>query len=281
MKMLLMARFTIREALHKRVVHGVLALTVAFVLLFALAVWFAYRETANYMDLTLQQLSVRRMWSMQFTLLGMNAVSGIGALLAIFLSVGTISAEVDGGTLQAIVPKPLTRRDILLGKWLGYAITLSIYVFALSLIVIGTVGVFSRIWSSNFIVAPLPLVLQSLLLLSLSVLGTTFLPTVANGVVVFGLYSIATMSGFVEQLGSLLHNDSMINIGIVTSLIIPSDSMGKLAASILHEGASYAERMGGPFIVNSAPSGLMVVYTLVYMAVVLLVAQRIFAARDL
>ena len=280
MKMLLMARFTIREALHKRVVHGVLALTVAFVLLFALGVWFAYRETANYMDLTLREISIRRMWSMQFTLLGMNAVSGIGALLAIFLSVGTISAEVDGGTLHAIVPKPLTRRDILLGKWLGFAVTLSIYVFALSLVVIGIVGFFSQTWPNNFIVAVLPLVLESILLLSLSILGTTFLPTVANGVVVFGLYSIATMAGFVEQLGSLLSNNSMINIGIVTSLIIPSDSMGKLTASILQEGTSYAERMG-PFVVNSAPSGWMVVYAIVYMFVVLFVAQHVFASRDL
>jgi Cu-processing system permease protein len=280
MKMLLMARFTVREALHKRVVHGVLALTVAFVVLFALGVWFAYRETSDYMDLTVQQISIRRMWSLQFTLLGMNAISGIGALLAIFLSVGTISAEVEGGTLHAIVPKPLTRRDILLGKWLGYAVTLSIYVFILSLAVIGTVGLFSQMWPANFVVAALPLVLQSLLLLSLSILGTTFLPTVANGVAVFGLYSIATMSGFVEQLGSLLHNDAMINIGIVTSLIIPSDSMGKLTAFILQEGASFAERMG-PFIVNSEPSGWMVVYAIVYMVVVLLVAQHVFASRDL
>ena len=280
MKMLLMARFTIREALHKRVVHGVLALTVAFVLLFALGVWFAYRETSNLMDLTVREISIRRMWSVQFTLLGMNAVSGIGALLAIFLSVGTISSEVEGGTLHAIVPKPLTRRDILLGKWLGFAVTLSIYVFALSLLIIGIVGFFSQAWPNNFVVAVLPLVLESVLLLSLSILGTTFLPTVANGVIVFGLYSIATMAGFVEQLGSLLNNNSMINIGIVTSLIIPSDSMGKLTASILQEGTTYAERMG-PFVVNSTPSGWMVVYALFYMVVVLFVAQHVFASRDL
>jgi len=280
MKMLLMARFTAREALHKRVVHGVLALTVAFVLLYSLGVWLAYRETSGVVSIGSQQEFLRRMWSMQFTLLGMNAVSGIGALLAIFLSVGTISAEVEAGTLHSIVPKPLTRRDILLGKWLGYAVTLSIYVFVLSLAVCGIVAFFSGRWANNVVLAALPLVLQSVLLLSLSILGTTFLPTVTNGVVVFGLYSIATMSGFVEQLGSLIGNDAMINTGIVTSLLIPSDAMGKLSESIVQEGASYFERMG-PFVVNSAPSGWMVVYAILYMVVVLLLAQRIFASRDL
>ena len=158
--------------------------------------------------------------------------------------------------------------------------TLSIYVFVLSLAVCGIVAFFSGRWANNVVLAALPLVLQSVLLLSLSILGTTFLPTVTNGVVVLGLYSIATMSGFVEQLGSLIGNDAMINTGIVTSLLIPSDAMGKLSESIVQEGASYFERMG-PFVVNSAPSGWMVVYAILYMVVVLLLAQRIFASRDL
>lgn len=279
-RIMLMARFTVREAMHKRVVHGILVLTVAFLLVFSLGVWFAFRELGNAPSGG-QMISVHHMIALQFTMLGMNAVSGIGALLAIFLSVGTISSEVEAGTLHAIVPKPLTRRDILLGKWLGYAIAISAYVFVLALLVSGVVG----LWSGSFnggqvVLASLPLVVQALLLLSLSVLGTTFLPTVANGVIVFGLYSVALMSGFVEQLGSLIHNESMITTGIVVSLLIPSDSMAKLSASIIQAGAPFAERMG-PFIVNSEPSVWMLVYTGVYMVVTLFAAQWVFGKRDL
>lgn len=279
-RIMLMARFTVREAMHKRVVHGILVLTVAFLLVFSLGVWFAFRELGNAPSGG-QMISVHHMIALQFTMLGMNAVSGIGALLAIFLSVGTISSEVEAGTLHAIVPKPLTRRDILLGKWLGYAIAISAYVFVLALLVSGVVG----LWSGSFnggqvVLASLPLVVQALLLLSLSVLGTTFLPTVANGVIVFGLYSVALMSGFVEQLGSLIHNESMITTGIVVSLLIPSDSMAKLSASIIQAGAPFAERMG-PFIVNSEPSVWMLAYTGVYMVVTLFAAQWVFGKRDL
>lgn len=276
MKMLLMARFTFREALQKRVLHGVLALTVAFLALFTLGVWLAFREIASH-D---QSGGLARMIGLQFTLLGMNVVSMIGALLAVFLSVGTISAEVDSGTLHAIVPKPLRRRDVLWGKWLGFAAMLSAYVFVLSLAVGGAVALFSGHWLDKMVVAALPLVLQSLLLLSISMLGTTFLPTVANGVVVFGLYAAAMVSGFVEQLGTIIRNEGMVNVGIVTSLLVPSDAMSKLAAAILQEGASYFER-AGPFMVNSRPSIWMVAYALLYVAVLLVVAERVFAARDL
>lgn len=272
MKMLLMARFTFREALHKRVVHGVAALTVAFLALYALLVWLAFREFGPH--------APGAVLALQFTLLGMNAVSMIGALLAVFLSVGTISAEVEAGTLHAIIPKPLTRRDVLWGKWLGHASMLFAYVFALALATSGTVALFSGLWSDRIVPAALLLVLQSLVLLSLSVVGTTFLPTVANGVVVFGLYAVAMMSGFMEQLGSMIRNEAMINVGIAVSLLVPSDAMGKLSASLLQEGYSYLERIG-PFMVNSQPSAWMVVYAAVYMAVLLVVAQRIFSKRDL
>ena len=276
MKMLVMARFTFREALQKRVLHGVLVLTVAFLALFTLGVWLAFREIVP-RD---QSGTLARMIGLQFTLLGMNVVSMIGALLAVFLSVGTISSEVDSGTLHAIVPKPLRRRDVLWGKWLGFAAMLAVYVFALSLATGGAVALFSGHWLDKMVVAALLLVLQSLLLLSISILGTTFLPTVANGVVVFGLYAAAMVSGFVEQLGTLIRNESMVNVGIVTSLLVPSDAMGKLAAAVLQEGASYFER-AGPFMVNSQPSIWMVAYTLLYVAVLLVVAERVFAARDL
>ena len=272
MKMLLMARFTFREALHKRVVHGVLALTVGFLLLFGLGVWLAFRE-----------LDAGRFGSamaLQFTLLGQNAVSMIGALLAVFLSVGTISSEVEAGTLHAIVPKPLRRRDVLWGKWLGHAAMLSVYVLLLSLATSGIVALFSGLWSARIASAALLLVLQALVLLSLSVLGTTFLPTVANGVVVFGLYSVAMMSGFMEQLGGILRNETMVNVGIAVSLLVPSDALGKLSAAILQEGASYVNR-AGPFIVVSQPSAWMVVYAVAYVVVLLLAAQAVFSRRDL
>ncbi len=270
MKMLLMASFTFREALHKRVVNGVLILTVAFLLLYSLGIWLAVRELEG----------VLQILARQYVMLGMNAVSMIGALLAVFLSVGTISSEVEAGTLHAIVPKPLSRRDVLWGKWLGYAAMLSAYVLLLALATCGVVALFSGVWMWQALPASLLLVVQALVLLSLSVFGTTFLPTVANGVAVFGLYSVAMMSGFVEQLGSMLRNETMVNIGIFVSLLVPSDAMGKLSASVLQQGASYIER-AGPFIVLSEPSIWMVVYAAGYIVALLLAAQVVFNRKDL
>jgi len=279
MKLLLMARFTFMEALHKRVVHGVAVLTLAFVVLYGLLVWLAFRQLPV-VSAYGGESTFRSMMGLQFTLLGMNGVSMIGALLAVFLSVGTISSEVEAGTLLVIIPKPLSRRDVLWGKWLGFAAMLAVYVFMLAMLIGGVVAFFSSDWSAVMVPAALLLVMQSLVLLSLSVVGTTFLPTVANGVVALGLYSVAMMSGFMEQLGAIIRNDAMVNVGIAVSLLVPSDAMAKLSASLLQEGRSYLER-SGPFMVSSQPSVWMVVYAAVYIAALLVAAQAIFSRRDL
>lgn len=280
MKMLLMARFTFREALHKKVILGVVLLSVAFLAVFSLGTWLAYRDLVPSASRSGSSPDFSRLIGLQLTLLGMNAVSMIGAILAVFLSVGTISSEVDAGTLYSILPKPLTRRDVLLGKWLGYAFMLSVYVLVLGMAVCGVVALFSGHWLPQSLLASLPLVLQALLLLSVSMMGTTFLPTVANGVMVFAVYSVSLVSGFVEQIGSIIGNSDMVTAAIAISLLAPSDAMSKLSASMLQEGASYLERVG-PFMVNYQPSIWMVVYAVVYSAAMLAVAQAVFSRKDL
>ncbi len=55
----------------------------------------------------------------ELLLAGLYAVSNIAGLLAIFMAAGTISQEVEQGTLQSILAKPVSRTQVVLGKWLG------------------------------------------------------------------------------------------------------------------------------------------------------------------
>src|SRR3972149_5227891 len=107
------ARFTFREAVRKKAVLGAVVLTVLFLLLYATGLYFAFQD--------IQQLgraaAFKDFIAGQLLLLGLYAISGMAALLAIFTSVGTIAGEIEQGTLHAIVPKPLRRWEIVVGKW--------------------------------------------------------------------------------------------------------------------------------------------------------------------
>jgi ABC-type transport system involved in multi-copper enzyme maturation permease subunit len=52
-------------------------------------------------------------------LFGIDAIKFFSAVLAILLSAGAITAEIERGYLAAILPRPLYRWELYLGKWLG------------------------------------------------------------------------------------------------------------------------------------------------------------------
>ncbi|MGI4788878.1 MAG: ABC transporter permease, partial [Janthinobacterium lividum] len=63
-----------------------------------------------------------------FAWLGCGTIKFFGAVLAVALSAGAISAEVDRGVLAVIVPKPIPRAAVYLGKWLGIVFLMAVSV---------------------------------------------------------------------------------------------------------------------------------------------------------
>jgi ABC-type transport system involved in multi-copper enzyme maturation permease subunit len=125
------------------------------------------------------------------------------------------------------------------------------------------------------------MVLQALIILSITIAGGTRLSTLANGVLAFTLYAIAFLGGWVEQIGALFRNEAAVDIGIVTSLIMPSEILWKKAQSIFQPQLAATPYAAGPFAVSSQPSDLMIVYGVAYLLFFLFFAMWSFSRRDL
>jgi Cu-processing system permease protein len=127
--------------------------------------------------------------------------------------------------------------------------------------------------------------LASVVLLTLGLFGSTQLPTLANGVVVFSLFGLAWLAGIIEFVGNVLSNQAMVNLGIAVSLLVPSDALWRAASYYLQSPAvlALAGPAGGgiPFASNTPPSVPFVVWTLLYPLVFLLAAIFTFSRRDL
>ncbi|OGO32432.1 MAG: hypothetical protein A2Z16_02550 [Chloroflexi bacterium RBG_16_54_18] len=123
-----------------------------------------------------------------------------------------------------------------------------------------------------------------MILLSVSLLGGTRLSTLANGVMVFGLYGVAFIGGWIEQIGSFAGNlsagQTTVNIGILTSLIMPSEALWKRAAHEL-QSPLVAALGFSPFSAGSYPSLAMILYSVLYMFAATGMAVRLFSRRDL
>ena len=124
------------------------------------------------------------------------------------------------------------------------------------------------------------MLLEGTLLLTLSIAGGTRLSTIANGVMVFGLYGLAFIGGWMEQIGTLLGNTTTRYIGILASLLVPSEALWQLAAYHMQPPLMRDLHLT-PFSPVSIPNGNMVVWAGIYSLAALGVALRQFSQRNL
>jgi hypothetical protein len=122
--------------------------------------------------------------------------------------------------------------------------------------------------------------LEALLVMTISLAGSSAMPALATGGMVFGLYGLAFLGGWIEQIGSVLSNPTAVQIGIVTSLIIPTEALWRRAAFEMQ--SPLASSLGlSPFGAFSVPSTLMIMYAILYLGIVLAMAVNIFKHRDI
>ena len=271
------AELTFREARRSKILWTALGLGLAFIALYTVGFYYIHQETVRYSngrDVTLDA-------GFNFVVMaGLYVISFLGVMLAVLTSVGTISGEITSHTIQALATKPLRRAAILLGKWLGLALMLTSYIILLSGGIILATWAISGYLLPNALPGMVLIAFQALIMLSLSILGGTRLSTVANGVLAFMLYGLAFVGGWIEQFGSLMHNETAVDIGIVSSLLVPSEAMWKMAANIMQPPAVGVLGIS-PFSMTVAPSMAMLVYAFVYTVALIGLAGYSFSRRDL
>jgi ABC-type transport system involved in multi-copper enzyme maturation permease subunit len=272
---IVIAKLTFREASRRWVLWVALLLGLLFLIVYGLG----FREILSEMSDN-SSLLQRSEFTSFIMLAGLYAVSFLTLIMTVLTSVDTLSGEITSGTIHTLVSKPLRRWEIILGKWLGYTGMLTLYLLLMAGGVLLIVYWLSGYTAPNVWVGLGLMWLNINLLLSISLFGGAFLSTLANGVLVFGLYGVAFIGGWIEQFGALLNNSAAINIGIISSLILPSEALWKRA--VFEMQSPLVAAIGfTPFSSTSTPSPLMIAYAVVYMLVMIWLAMRQFSRRDL
>ena len=113
-----------------------------------------------------------------------------------------------------------------------------------------------------------------------SIAGGTRFSTITNGMLVFGLFGLAFIGGWMEQIGTYTGNLAARNVGTTASLLMPSESLWQLAAWHMQPPLMRDLHMT-PFSPASVPSPAMVVWAVAYLIAALAFAVRSFARRGL
>jgi ABC-type transport system involved in multi-copper enzyme maturation permease subunit len=276
------AGYALRESLRRRVFAVVLVLTVGFLALYGAGASAAFHETDRIREAG--ELDPQALTGATLLGLAMFATLFLGTVLAVFLTLSAVRGDAERGLLQPLVVRPLGRAQLLLGRFVGAAAVCALYVallYAASVVITGAVGGW---WPDRALSPGLGLVAGIVIVAAVSLLGSVYLSSTANGIAVFMVFGAGLVAGLLGQIGEAIGSDTLRNIGHTTAWFVPFEA---LYQSGLH---GLTADTGGPtgFVLSLGPfgggqsaSGLLWPWAAGYLAVLGALAVWGFRRRDL
>jgi Cu-processing system permease protein len=222
--MSVIARYSIGEALRRRVFLVIVILTAAFLALYALgskAIFDEVKESNFGTDL------IEETTTAGGTLvgLGMFVTMFLGVVLAVFMTMSTVRGDAERGILQPLTVRPLGRTSVLLGRLAAALAVTAAYVaavFALLVLITWATGD----WTPDHVITPAAGVIGAVAIITcLCVLGSIFLSTNANGIAIFMIFGAGLTAGLLDQIGEALDSDRLEQISDISKFVLPFEAL--------------------------------------------------------
>ena len=178
---LVIARLTVQEASRRKLL---LALVILTLIVVGISAWGFYKITTvtgpNGKPPSHEEVIIV---SSQLLIFVTFVYSGVLALSAAVVAGPLISNEVESGLILSILARPVRRSEIVIGKWLGLALLVTIYAVGSA-----TLEMIAVDWATTYLPPyPVELIvyvgLEGLALLSLGLLLSTRLSGITGGVI--------------------------------------------------------------------------------------------------
>jgi Cu-processing system permease protein len=281
---LVVVGYALREALRRRVFAVVVVLTIGFLGLYWLGAREAFDDTSGFATGAENVVDTKAFTGATIFGMAMFATLFLGIVLVIFLTLSVVRGDAERGLLQPLVVRPLGRATLLLARWGGATAVSSLYVlfvyFAALLITSSAGG-----WTPDHIVGPaIALAGGVAVVAALSLLGSVYLSTTANGIAIFMLFGAGLTAGLLGSIGNALENDTLEDVARVASWALPFEALYQGGLNSLTEGVGGTTGLIvqlGPFGGAQESGPLLWPWTAAYLVAVAAAARLAFARRDL
>jgi ABC-type transport system involved in multi-copper enzyme maturation permease subunit len=246
---------TFREAVRDRVLYNL----IAFVLLLSGAAIFI-----GQISIDVERLVVVN--------LGLTAVSLFGVVIAIFIGIGLVSKEIEKRTLYTVLSRPVRRWDFIVGKFFGLAGTLVVNTFFMAIGVFGALLYVAHKFSAadaQILVALYFIILEFLIICSLSLLFSSFSSPLLSAVFAFSLFVIGSFADDLRGFAGMAHGFTRW-IATGAAYLVPNFSALNVISSVAHQ-----QSLGARLIAQNT------LYAVFYTVMALSGAVLIFERRNL
>lgn len=280
---LVVAAHALRESLRRRVFLVVVAITLAFGGLYAWGASELFKDVSGF-ETNEFGLDARTLAGATMLGLTMFGTLFLGAVLAVFLTLGAVRGDAETGLLQPLIVRPLGRNQYLVGRFLAAGTVAASYVaivYVGAVVLTGTIGDW---WPDQPVAAGLRLMLSVVIVAALSLLGSIFLTATANGIGILMVFGAGLLAGLLGSIGDALNSGTLQNIANTASWILPFEALYRDALRVLVQeipGVTGAIVQLGPLGGSHDAGPFLLPWIVVYLGLVGLVGAFAFGRKDL
>lgn len=275
---------TIGETIRRRTLLVLLILAIASVLIVG---WGVDQLVTTARGNEVDEITIRLGVSQVLILIAF-LFSFVLAMSAAFLAAPAIAADLESGTILAMLARPTSRADIVIGRWVGLAVVIVGYTVLAGAMALLAVWLVSGYLPGEPLIALGFLAGESAVVLTLALALGVRLPAVAAGAVTVVLFAISWFGGVLGSLAVVFDAASIRPLTDLLRYAVPTDLLWRGVIYALEPPIAIliARGMGGaqeanPFFASSPPPPGQVLWSAAWIAAVLLLAVVLFRRREL
>jgi ABC-type transport system involved in multi-copper enzyme maturation permease subunit len=203
---------------------------------------------------------------------GLAAMSAICLIVVVFIGTGLVNKEIEKRTILVLISKPVSRSELIIGKYLGLSAVIATLIAAMTVIFIGFLQFGGNPYSlASILLAAIFLFLQLSLITAVAITLGVFTSSLLATALTFAVYLMGNITQDLVQLGRLSRNLGIERVTQALYLILPN-----LSRLDLKNDAVYGlQALPDPITLTTNA-----VYGLVYSAMLLAIAIFIFLQRE-
>jgi ABC-type transport system involved in multi-copper enzyme maturation permease subunit len=200
----------------------------------------------------------------------------------VFIGIGLVSKEVERRSVYSLLPKPIHRYQLILGKYAGLALTLAVNISVMTLAFYAVLlytawGIDPSIESAWDAPALDPALLKAiglilvelLLIVAIAIVFSTFSTPILSAALTFGLFIVGHFSADLRNFDQVVDSPAAVRLARGLYWVLPNLAQFDVKSQVVH---------GQPVPIGyvTMASG----YAALYIAMLLTVAVYIFSRRD-
>ena len=214
--------------------------------------------------------------------LGLAAISIFGLFAAIFIGIGLVSKEVERRSIYGLLVKPMSRPQLVLGKFCGLVLTLAVNVTVMTLALYAVLAFYD--WSlpeatkkafeapaldPALLKATFLILVELVVVTAIALFFSTFAGPMVSAALTFGAVIIGNFNADLKNFESVVDSQPMVWLAKALYYALPNLAPFDVKSQVVH-----AQPVPFGYI------GLSVGYAGLYVGMLLLLATLIFSRRD-